>query len=200
MDSGGADAAGEFIRAANPTHPSLIDRQHLVADLYNMVNVPTTVWIDEEGRIVRPNEPGWAGDYFRAMRDLSRQDWIKEQAITARDSYLDAVRDWVKHGAASRHVLSDDERRRRTRLPDADHALAAAWFRLGEYLHEQGHAAAAVPYFKEAQRLRPESWNYKRQAWQLTDAERDYGTSFWAEVEKLGDQRYYPPLEIAGDA
>ena len=35
-----AEAARPWIEAANPTYPCLIDRNHHVADLYNMVNVP----------------------------------------------------------------------------------------------------------------------------------------------------------------
>ena len=34
----------------------LVDEKHTVATLYGMVNVPTGVWIDERGKIVRPNE------------------------------------------------------------------------------------------------------------------------------------------------
>ncbi|MGH7823430.1 MAG: hypothetical protein ACREQ9_27020, partial [Candidatus Binatia bacterium] len=54
-------------RAATPTYPCLIDRDHVVAELYGMVNVPMAAWIDEEGRIVRPAEPAGASDSFRAM-------------------------------------------------------------------------------------------------------------------------------------
>ena len=32
--------------------------------------------------------------------------------------------------------------------------------------------------------------------WQLTDAEKNYGTSFQAEVGKLGGRPYYVPLEL----
>ena len=59
MDSR-ADAARPWIEAAAPTYPALIDRDHRVAELYNMVNVPQAVWINEAGRIVRPAEN--AGD------------------------------------------------------------------------------------------------------------------------------------------
>ena len=47
------DAARPWIKEAAPSYPALIDRDHRVADLYNMVNVPQAVWIDEEGHIVR---------------------------------------------------------------------------------------------------------------------------------------------------
>ena len=32
-----------------------------------MVNVPTAVWIDERGKIVRPSEPAGVTDAFRKM-------------------------------------------------------------------------------------------------------------------------------------
>ena len=50
------EEAKPWIDIANPQHPSLIDTKHLVADLYNMVNVPTILWIDENGKIARPND------------------------------------------------------------------------------------------------------------------------------------------------
>ena len=43
----------------------LIDEKHLVSKLYNMVNVPTGVWINEQGRIVRPNEVAFVDDRFK---------------------------------------------------------------------------------------------------------------------------------------
>src|SRR5690349_12783388 len=60
------DAARPWIEAGKPTYPCLIDREHHVADLYNMVNVPQAVWIDEAGRIVRPPEPAGAFEGFRS--------------------------------------------------------------------------------------------------------------------------------------
>ena len=35
--------------AATPTYLCLVDEKHLVAEQYNMVNVPTAVWINEAG-------------------------------------------------------------------------------------------------------------------------------------------------------
>jgi len=51
-----AESARPWIEAAKATYPCLIDSDHHVADLYNLVNVPQAVWIDEQGRIVRPPE------------------------------------------------------------------------------------------------------------------------------------------------
>jgi hypothetical protein len=89
LDSAGATAAGEWIRAAQPTHPSLIDAHYDLATRYHLVNVPSAVWIDESGRIVRPAEVAFADNRFIAYTkfDMTR--------------YLDAIRDWVDRGEAS---------------------------------------------------------------------------------------------------
>ena len=135
LDSGGAADAEPWIREAKPTHPSLIDVRHVVAELYGWVNVPTIAWIDEEGRLVRPGDAGWAGDYFRRMVEPDFDHAAMMAELTRlRARYLDAVRDWVAHGPASRWALAPGEVRRRLAGPDADHALAAAYFQLGTVL------------------------------------------------------------------
>ena len=61
LDVRGADAARPYIEAAQPAHPALIDSAHVCDDLLGIVNVPSSVWIDEQGMIVRPAEPAWPG-------------------------------------------------------------------------------------------------------------------------------------------
>ncbi len=77
-----------------------------------------------------------------------------------------------------------------------DRARADAEFALAEYLYKQNKVTDAIPHFKEAQRLAPDNWNYKRQAWALSDAERDYGTNFGKEVKKLNGKPYYEPRKL----
>ena len=55
----GPDVGREFVDAAAPTHPSLLDVGHEMAAKFGVVNIPNAVWIDEEGVIVRPAEPAW---------------------------------------------------------------------------------------------------------------------------------------------
>ena len=88
--------------------------------------------------------------------------------------------------------MNEHEAVRRMHTPSDDHVRAAANFRLGEYLVEIGHPKDAQKYFEEAKRLRPESWNYKRQAWALEDPMKAGGPEFWAAVDALGDNKYYP--------
>ena len=71
-------------------------------------------------------------------------------------------------------------------------------FRLGEYLFEKGRRDEGLNFFAEARRLRPESWSFKRQTWELEQAGKSAGTEFFAEVKELGDQHYYAPLKMKG--
>ncbi|MCW2831182.1 MAG: hypothetical protein JWP31_1874, partial [Aeromicrobium sp.] len=52
LDTGGPDAAREWIEAAAPEHPALIDQAHVVDAALGIVNVPNALWIDETGTIV----------------------------------------------------------------------------------------------------------------------------------------------------
>src|SRR4029453_11992084 len=61
IETSGTDACREFIELAQPEHPSLIDATHQMEARFGVVNIPNVVWIDENGVIVRPPEPGWPG-------------------------------------------------------------------------------------------------------------------------------------------
>jgi hypothetical protein len=178
QDTGGVKDAGQWITAAKPEFTVLIDDKQIVTQRYNMVNVPTAVWINEQGRIVRPNEVAFADNRFKQFT-----------AIDAAP-YLDGLRDWVAKGPKSVFVMSEAELKERMK-PEENRAQADAEFTLAEYLYKQGKGTEAIPHFKEAQRLAPYNWNYKRQAWALSDAERDYGTNFGKEVKKLNGKPFY---------
>ena len=188
QDTGGVKDAGQWITAAKPTFTVLVDEKHVVSKLYNMVNVPTGVWIIEQGRIVRPNEVAFVDDRFKVF--------------TAMDSalYLNALKDWIEKGEKSQYAMSEEQLKQKLNSQDPNLALASAEFGLGEQLYKTGHGTEAIPHFKEAQRLNPKSWNYKRQAWALSDAKRDYGTTFKDEVDKIGGSKnYYPHPDLPGE-
>src|SRR5262249_58924126 len=65
-----ADDARPWIENAAATHPSLVDTEHVIADLYRIINVPTGLWIDERGRIVRPNDAVFWTDTFKDMSGI----------------------------------------------------------------------------------------------------------------------------------
>ena len=66
-ESRGAQHARPWIEEAKSDYWQLIDTEHRLSDLYNLVNVPQAVWIDEQGRIVRPPETAGSTDHFRRM-------------------------------------------------------------------------------------------------------------------------------------
>lgn len=198
FDARGPEAARPYIEAAHATYPCLIDEKHVVAELYNMVNVPQAVWINEDGIIVRPTETAATADAFRRMDRTTGRLPEEDLAVlrARRNHYLAALRDWVEHGDASRFVLDGEEARQRTKAPSPEHALATAWFRLGEALAARGRTADARAAFDEALRLRPESWAFRRQAWNLEHELKAGGSEFWAAVEALGDRPYYEPFDL----
>jgi hypothetical protein len=185
-------------KAAPPTYPCLIDERHIVAQLYNMTNVPMAVWIDEHGHIVRPVEPTGASDGFRKMdrTTFSMPAELAEQGRATRMSYVDAVRDWVKNGNASTYALSADQARARIEAPSPNEALANANFRLGQYLLSQGNNAEAQHYFDIAKKLCPESWHFVRQALEMIGVGNASGPEFLLAVDALGDRPYYAPMEF----
>ena len=194
------EAAKPWIDTASPKYPCLIDRDHHVADLYNLVNVPQAVWIDEAGRIVRPPETAGSTDGFRQM---DRTKFVMPDAAIAERNrlkalYLDAVRDWVLKGSNSQHVLSEQEIAARLAKPDPAIAQAHALFRLGQYLQRQGHGEEASTLFAAATKLHPESWNMFRQTAAKDPRGLASGPEFWARVDALGDKPYSAPIQIAG--
>ncbi len=185
-DAKGKAAAERFTTAAHQQHPSLLDEKLRVAELYDVRNVPAAFWIDENGRMVRANDPIYAQ---RRNRETGE--------VTINQGYLDAVRDWVAKGPASAYTM--DAKRLESRLPalDFDDVEAAAFFHLATYLAQQGHPDDALVHFKRAHALRPDNWTYKRQAWNLGDIERDYGTTFQEAVKDPASGPFYPPLELS---
>jgi hypothetical protein len=164
-----------YIDAAAPTHPSLIDTMQVTNAAFGFSNVPMAVWIDENGQIVRPAESASvASSPTRLMQiDPALPERVQRLIAEARsipddsEAYRAAIMDWVERGADSRFALSADEVVARSAVRDDDAARASACFELGEYLRRAVGHDAAVGWWREAHRLQPSNWAYKRQAWTL---------------------------------
>jgi hypothetical protein len=205
-----AEAARPYIETAQPDHPSLIDQAHVLDELFGVVNVPNGVWIDEDGMIVRPAEPAHPArnplnESFRTVDVTTLPPDVAEMLLEARkirsdpDAYVAMLRDWLEHGSASRYALGPDEVLRRSRPRGIPEATAAAQFELGQHLHREGDHEAAIPHWREAHRLDPDNWTYKRNAWNFEDPGRQgrtpaYDSSWFEDIKKLGAENYYPPL------
>jgi hypothetical protein len=204
---GWAEARG-WIEAAKPAHPSLLDAEHELGRAFGVVNVPTGLWIDEEGRLVRPPEPAFPGS--PAYRDQPLPDTVsprmREVLSEARklnqegDRYVAALRDWVARGGASRFVLAPTEVTRRMGDRSSEACLSRAHFELARHLHGLGRDDLAVPHFKTAHRLSPTDWAQKRQAWSLVDRTQSpnsvYETGWLEDVRAAGAETYYPRLDM----
>jgi hypothetical protein len=175
LDAGGAAAARQWIEAAQPDHPSLIDERHICDELLGFVNVPMAVWINEDGMIVRPAEP--ASVETSALRDMQVPEGLPQhvhdllvEVTHIRDdsaAYRAALLDWIAKGGASEFALSPDEVVARSQPRGQVEAEAAACFELGRNCHANGDESGAVRWWREAHRLDPANWTYKRQAWSI---------------------------------
>ena len=194
------EAARPWIEAAKPSYPCVIDRDHRVAELYHMVNVPQAVWIDETGHIVRPTESAGAYEGFRSMDRTTRKVPDEVAAITSRAkrTYVDAVRDWVIRGRSSVHAFDPEQAAAHLTLPDDGVARAHAHFRLGQHLLRRGQEPAAQAEFEAARRLHPDSWNIWRQTAAVDARGLASGPEFWSRVDALGSRRYYAPVDMEG--
>lgn len=179
-DTLGVKAAGEWYTAAKPTYTTLVDTTHLVTELYNLVNVPSGIWVDEQGRVARINEGTYSGI-------------IKLGAgVIGTDEYLPLVRDWVANGAKSPYVWAPEDMVKRIRRATPDEALADPTFKLGVYFYERDEVLART-YWERAQALAPDNWNFHRQDWNLTEGLA--GPKYREKRGALGDKPYYAPLE-----
>jgi hypothetical protein len=181
QDTGGLKAAKTWYDRAGVTFPALIDPDHTLTALYGMVNVPTGVWIDEAGTIVRPPETAYSKSFTFMGQKLGDP------------RYVPALRDWVEHGAASRYVMRGQALGAKLAKSDGKR-LAAVQFRLGTYFHRKGDAAQAKKHWSKAHGLDPDNWNFQRQAWSFEGLP---GQMKWLQkVRGLGDKPYYEPLEL----
>jgi peroxiredoxin len=208
LDTGGRSAAGPWIDKARSTHPSLIDEAHVFDELFGVVNVPSGIWVDEHGTIVRPPEPAFpwrprqpSEELLAQLPELSREQLQEAQKMRIEpDRYVAALRDWVAHGESSRYALPPEEVIERSTPRDGEGSRAAACFELAQHLQRRGHASDAVRWFREAHSLAPENWTYKRQAWSLADPlqgrTESYDSDWLTSVREIGAENYYPPLEM----
>jgi hypothetical protein len=142
-----SDDPRPFIEGSGATHPSLIDTEHRLAELYHMTNVPTILWIDEQGRICRPHDSQYGTDTF--------VQFTKKRSAP----YLDMIRAWVRTGEGA---LSPEEARNTLPPISEDSQRSRAERALAWQLHQQGKADAAATHFARAGEAAPLDWTIRR--------------------------------------
>jgi hypothetical protein len=163
-----SDDPRPFIEGASPTHPSLIDTEHRLAELYHIVNVPTILWIDENGKIVRPHDSQFGTDTFTAFHGKQS------------GPYLDMIRAWVRGGEGAMEADAV-----RSHQPEASESsqLARAERALAWTLHQQGKQDAAARHFDLAAELAPKDWTIRRGSMPIR-GQNPFGPEFFALAEE----------------
>jgi thiol-disulfide isomerase/thioredoxin len=153
--------------------PVGVDSEHRLSDLFGVVNVPSTIWLDEEGRVVKPPTIAPGDDQFLEFTELSA------------DQHHDALRAWVHDGelpAVDNPGDGDDLRRAR-----AERRLAA-------WLHRHGHSVEAEAHFTAAVDLAPLDFSIRRASMPLRGQD-PFGTEFfelWEQWNTAGRPGYQP--------
>jgi peroxiredoxin len=174
LDNSPAEAR-PWIEAAAPTYPVVVDAAHVTAERFGITNVPSTVWIDEDGRVVKPPTISPGDDQFR--------DFTKVDSA----AHHDALRRWVIDGVAPEP--SDVEATVRT----FDGQLALAERRLGAWLHGRGDIDAASAHLARAVELAPWDWTVRRASIALRGDDPFLGEefiAFWQEWDAAGRPGY----------
>ena len=150
--------------------------------LYGMCNVPSGVWIDEEGRIVRSPEVAYSkGKQLGSIKMGS-------------DLYADGLRNWVLRGPKSPYVMQREDLLRKLAPKNPKRPLADAHFKLAVHLYQKNKLSLASKHWRQAQLLAPNNWNYHRQEWVFDPATQN--TKWKAKYDQLGEQPYYEPADL----
>lgn len=153
--------------------PTVMDPEHRVSDVFGVVNVPSTVWLDETGRVIKPPTIAPGDDQFLEFTQV------------AAGRHHDALRRWVRTGEVPAVTEAPDDPELRT---------ARAERRLAAWLHRNGHAEAAEEHFAAAVALAPLDFSIRRGSMPLRGQD-PFGTEFfelWEQWNDAGRPGYQP--------
>jgi peroxiredoxin len=149
------------------TMPVLYDPNHLLTELYAISNVPTVVWIDENGRIARPAGAAHGTDLFTEFTGIEA------------GPHLDEVRRWVIDGIVS--VTEDEARRAVADLTEWE-VLARLHFRVASHAHREGNDEVTRRHLVVAGELAPDDLTIWRAGMPLV-GEDPFGDAFFLRYE-----------------
>jgi hypothetical protein len=171
-----ADAARPWVEAAGSlSFPVVVDANHRIAELFGVINIPATVWFDEDGTMVRPPTIAPGDDRFRQFSGIDAS------------VHHDSLRRWVIDGEIDESLMT---RWAQPSSPDA--GLARAHRRVAAWLHRNGLDELAAEHFEQAASLAPFDWTIRRGSMPLTGGD-PFGqefVSFWQEWEQAGRPSY----------
>jgi peroxiredoxin len=148
--------------------PVLVDRNHVIAERYGVINVPSTVWIDEGGTIVRPPAIAPGDDQFREFTNIDSE------------VHHDELRRWVRDGELPAQPA---EVAKRQIDPSDDLQRARAERRLAMHLFRTGREDAAARHLQAAIDLAPNDWTIVRGSMPVRGLD-PFGAEFFEFVEQ----------------
>jgi peroxiredoxin len=154
--------------------PPVLDPEHRLSDVFGVVNVPSTVWLDEQGRVAKPPTIAPGDDQFKDFTEVDSE------------RHHEALRQWVREGVVP-DSGSDDE-------PDDDVRRARAERRLAAWLHREGRDEAARRHFDLAVQLAPLDFSIRRSSMR-NRGEDPFGEEFfelWEQWSAAGRPGYQP--------
>ncbi len=174
------DEDAEAVRpwAGTTDLPTAVDLEHRLSDLFGVVNVPATVWLDEQGRVVKPPTIAPGDDQFLEFTQV------------ASDQHHDALRRWVRTGEVPETAAPDD---------DEDLRTARTERRLAAWLHRHGETEAAERHFAAAVDRAPLDFSIVRASMPLRGQD-PFGTEFfelWEDWNAAGRPGYAPTGPVA---
>ena len=154
------------------TMPVLLDREHLLTEVFAISNVPAVVWIDEDGRVARPTAVAFGSDLFKDFTGVDA------------GPHLDAVRRWVRDGVVD--ISADDARDAVPDLRDDD-VLARLHFRIGAAARRAGDDDTARRHLETAVALAPDDLTIWRAAMPLL-GDDPFGEQFFVRFQEWQDR------------
>ena len=158
------DESADDVRphAEGITFPVLVDRDHLLAEIYAITNVPTVNWIDEEGLIVRPNTEAFGTDTFAEFTGSPSGPHKRDVKAWVYEEFASMPRELLKG------FLGD--------LKPAQ-IEARLEYRMAVHLRRLGDVERARAHFERAAELAPLDFTIRRAAMPLTGAD-PFGEEF----------------------
>ena len=145
-----------------------MDKDHILTELFAISNVPSVIWIDEEGRISRPAASEFGTDTFSEITGISRE------------GHMQQVREWVRNGALPEDAsfvvddLSDEE------------IQARLHFRLAAHLRRNNMPVESEKHFDSAIELAPLDFTIARARMPLRGGD-PFGEEFFELYQKYQD-------------